>query len=186
MKNVIILGCMKSGKSDLTNLIREQLGYSIVSTDAFVKAFQDRFPDLGINNHIDLLKKDELLSPYIQSYMDSLVGSYSNIYFVVDGGHVMPKTIVPLFDRNNFMIVCLGFPNGDRESLFRNIKKYDTELSDTYHKSDEKLYELIDNQIQYSKVMQEQCKMLNVPYFETDLDRNNILDEIVSFIAKNI
>ena len=50
MKNIIILGAARAGKSTLAQMLHKDYNYSIVSIDAFVSALQDAFPELGITH----------------------------------------------------------------------------------------------------------------------------------------
>ena len=48
MKNIIIGGTVRSGKTTLANVLRERFGYSKVESDTIVNAFDKVFPELGI------------------------------------------------------------------------------------------------------------------------------------------
>ena len=50
MKNIIIGGTVRAGKTTLANLIREKMGYSKVESDTIVNAFDKVFPQFGITH----------------------------------------------------------------------------------------------------------------------------------------
>lgn len=68
MKNIIILGAARAGKSTLAQMIHRKYNYSIISIDSFVSALRDSFPSLGIT-HSNTENKFKLLPPFVFSYM---------------------------------------------------------------------------------------------------------------------
>lgn len=54
----------------------------------------------------------------------------------------------------------MGYPNTDKESEVKDIRKYETEEDWTYKKSDEKLLDIFDKLILLSKDEQKMCKNL--------------------------
>lgn len=48
MKNIIIIGRPRSGKSTLADIISEKYNYQIIRTDCVRAAFKDVFPELNI------------------------------------------------------------------------------------------------------------------------------------------
>lgn len=50
MKNIIIGGTVRSGKTTLTNLIVQNFKYSKCESDTIVNAFDKVFPELGITH----------------------------------------------------------------------------------------------------------------------------------------
>ena len=68
MKNIIILGAARAGKSTLAQMIHRKYNYSIISIDSFVRALRDSFPSLGIT-HSNTENKFKLLPPFVFSYM---------------------------------------------------------------------------------------------------------------------
>lgn len=54
MKNIIIFGTSRSGKTQLAKLLSTKLNYSIVMVDSLVSAFQNSMPELEINQQTEM------------------------------------------------------------------------------------------------------------------------------------
>jgi hypothetical protein len=76
MKNIIILGVARAGKSTLAQMLHKDYNYSIISIDAFVSALQDAFPELEIT-HSNTENKFQLLPPFVFSYMKKIIYEYT-------------------------------------------------------------------------------------------------------------
>ena len=50
MKNIIIGGTVRAGKTTLANMIRNKFLYSKVESDTIVNAFDKVFPEFGITH----------------------------------------------------------------------------------------------------------------------------------------
>lgn len=80
--------------------------------------------------------------------------------FIIDSAHILPEDINVYLDRDKWDIYYLGYPNTDKESKVKDIRKYETEEDWTYKKSDEKLLDIFDKLILLSKDEQKMCENL--------------------------
>ena len=186
MKNVIILGCPRAGKTTLAGLLNKKLNMNIISIDSLVSAFRDNFQETNINHHAPINQKSLDLSPFVYSYAKKITHEYPYHNFVIEGWHVLPIDIIPLFDIKNYLIICLGYPDANVETMFNLIRRHDTHYSTTVNLSDEKLKGLVTKSIQWSKELLKQSSAFNIPFFDTSINRNIKLDEIFEYIKQNI
>lgn len=63
MKNILIIGVPRAGKSSLANMICDKFGYGLISIDAIVATFYKTFPELGM--HEEPEKSEPILSKFI-------------------------------------------------------------------------------------------------------------------------
>ena len=59
MKNIIVGGTVRSGKTTLANLISAKFGYSKVKSDTIVNAFDKAFPSLEITHRNAMLTREK-------------------------------------------------------------------------------------------------------------------------------
>lgn len=180
-KNIIILGAARSGKSTLAQMIHHKYNYSIISIDSFVSALKDAFPSLGIT-HSNTKNKFELLPPFIFSYMKKIITEYPNQRFVLEGWHVFPNEISKLFSDLDVKIICLGYTKISCDEAFNLLRKNEKENSYTKTMKDEKIKKLILDHIQYSKVLEKQCKENNIVFYDTSFNRDTVLNDAMSYL----
>lgn len=181
MKNIIILGAARAGKTTLAQMIHKKYNYSIISIDSFVSALHDNFPSLGIA-HSNTEEKFKLLPPFVFSYMKKITNEYPNEKFILEGWHVYPNEISKLFYNKDVKIICLGYTKISCEEFFRMIRKSEKENSYTKKMTDEKIKELISNHIEYSKILKKQCEKNNIKFYDTSFERDNVLKEAMKFL----
>ncbi len=139
MKNIIVIGASRAGKSTFTKLLNKKISnLMIIRTDLLRLAFRDAISkDQNIKTSSLKTNKDYL--NYVLSYY-----KYANMYEkdyikVVDTVDFEPKDY-KLFD--NSIFICLGYPNLSIEEVLNNWKKYDTKKM-SYWKKKKKKQKLI-------------------------------------------
>lgn len=183
MKNIIILGAARSGKSTLSEVLHERYNYSIISIDSFVSAIQDNFPELGIT-HSNSENKFKLLAPFVYSYMKKITNEYPSQRFVLEGWHVYPKDILHLFKKEDIKIICLGYTKINIDEAFRLLRANEKENSYTKRMTNERVRSLIEKHMNYSILLKKQCIENKIMFFDTSINREKILDDIVKYLME--
>lgn len=186
MKNVIVFGCPRAGKTTIARRLNKELNYNIISIDSIVTAFQTVLPNDGITHSADIQEKSKKFSPFLYEYFKRCIWEYTDRNFVLEGWHNLPDYFMPLIEQEKYVIVCLGYPNVDEKDLFKKIRLNDTEHDNTVNITDEHLEGLIKRSKESSKMLKEQCKKWNIPFFETDKNRIQALDDVMEYIKKNV
>ena len=183
MKNIILLGASRAGKSTFTKMLNERLDNTlIIRTDLLRLAFRDAiYKDSEVSTGV--VGKDPDYINYVLSYY-----KYANMYDIdyvkiVDTVDFEPK------DCNNFensITICLGYPNTTKEEVVANWRKYDTDLDWTKKKSDEKLLVYANGEIKNSKRLKEECDKYNIKFVDTSKDRNEVLKDLLEYVLEEI
>ena len=183
MKNIILIGASRAGKSTFSKMLNDRLGnVTIIQTDLLRLAFRDAiYKDSKVSTSI--VGKDKDYLNYILSYY-----KYANMYDidnvkVVDTVDFEPKDC-SLFE--NSIAICFGYPNITKEEVVSNWKKYDTELDWTKNKSDEKLLTYAESEIRNSKYLEDESKKHNIRFVDTSKNRNEVLKELLGYIIEEI
>ena len=183
MKNIILIGASRAGKSTFTKLLSQRFNnLMIIRTDLLRLAFREAIcKDITLNT--TSLKNNPDYINYILSYYN-----YANMYDVdyikiVDTVDFDPKDY-KLF--KNSIFICLGYPNITAEEVVKNWRKYDTDLDWTKKKTDEKLIDFANQEINNSKKLKEECEKYCVKFIDTSHDRNKILNELLEYVVNEI
>ena len=182
MKNIILIGASRAGKSTFTKLLHERLdNLMIIRTDLLRLAFRDAILK-DPNGHTSHIKENSDYINYVLSYY-----KYANMYDVdyikiVDTVDFEPKDAASF---ENSIMICLGYPNITKEEVVSNWRKYDTEYDWTKNHNDEKLLSIAEREIENSKYLLEECKKYNVRFIDTSYDRDKVLNELLESLIKD-
>ena len=183
MKNIIIIGASRAGKSTLTKLLSNKINnIMIIETDILRLAFRDTIvKDTTI--HTSSLKRNADYINYVLSYY-KYANMYKNDYIkVVDTTDFEPKDF-KLFD--NSIVICLGYSKLNEEEVINNWQKYDTDNDWTKYKSKDDLLIHAKKHIKESKYLEKESKIYNIKYVDTSYNRKEKLNELVDYVIKEI
>ena len=185
MRNVIIFGEPRSGKSTLANMIADKFGYHIIHVDAIRGAFQKIYPELGIAP--DKAMKNERFQLFLQEYLKKNTEEERNKYgHVLEGCETSVEDCDRLFNDGENIIYYLAPVAISSEEFFNNIRAYDTENDWSYDRSDVALMEDVGNMIKRGKELKEACLKHKIKFVDTSHDRQENLNKILEEIARQL
>ena len=187
MKNIILYGSSRSGKSTLAKLICKELNYSYVSIDKLVTAFEQAFPDLQINHKDRTGKSVENLEPFLFAYLRSLSHfskTQDNICYVIEGSYINIEKLLTQHFFKRYKLLVLLHDDIDKQELFKNIRKHDCDIDWTYELTDEELDVYCQNILNNSNNIKEICKKNNITYYDTSKNREEIFKKILKEISE--
>ena len=126
MKNIIIAGPSRSGKSTLARKINEELNYFIISADKLVAAFQGAYPQLDIRLAWDRERTTDNIAPFLGHFLGTFSsadgrgllpyshGAVKGNRFVLEGGYFNFEKMLSILQEygiekleDNFLLIGL-------------------------------------------------------------------------------
>lgn len=184
MKNIIILGPSRVGKSSLASLIcNKYKNIHYISGDSIRNAFINIYPELGYSVKNAINRKD--FCQFINFITnENNIHLKRNVYYVIDSADITIKNAKEVF--NNSLVIGIGSKNISNIDMVKNIKENDTKLEWTYGYSDKDLIDICNETIKLSEELEENCKNNNVEYFDTSIDRLKTFEQIIDYIEKEM
>lgn len=185
MKNIIIIGRPRAGKSTLADIISEKYHYQIIRTDCLRIAFKDVFPELNIGPGTAIY--DERFQAFIKRlFQSNLYHSRNKEGFIIEGCEMTVQTCKEFYENENNLIYALGRCENTIDEMVEAMIKYDTEFDWSYNMAKEELYNYCEKQINKSKLLKEECNNLNIKYYDTSFKREDVFNNILIDIEKNM
>jgi shikimate kinase len=181
-KNILIIGAARTGKTTLSRRINKEFGYSVINLDNIVSGLKEAFPELGIKHDYDDLVTSKRIAPFLIQYLKELVDGpnfYNDTKFVIEGVQFDFDMVMPSIDKEKYLIIGLTYNNIDKETLYNNIKKYDTEDDWTYYISDEDLKKDVNLFIDRNKYYNNEFIKYNIKTYDVSNSRTNTIDKII-------
>lgn len=183
MKDILIFGVPRAGKTTLSKLLIEELrDYHIFSIDAIRNAFGDIFPELEINDKGG--KNNEIILPnYVSRLLywqhDELRNKQG---YIIEGCQVLPDKVKEVFDLENSIVIYLGHGTLCPEDILKNIRKYDTPEEYSYKRDDETMLKQCREYYEIEKINIAKCKKYGFIYVDTSTNRKEVLRKLVNQI----
>ena len=205
MKNIIIVGPSRAGKTTLAKQLHEKFNYFVISLDKLVAVFQAAYPQLDIRLNWNRDKTTENLAPFIGHFLglfssdDGIKGGLNlrahhveGNHFVLEGGYFDFEKIASILKeygteelKDRFTLIGLVQGQKTVEKYVRDFKKYDTEDDWTYNLSEDELREYVaQDAIPFNRVMTEYLTKYGFTIYDTSTGRESMFDMIVEDIIR--
>ena len=206
MKNIIIAGPSRAGKSTLARKINEELNYFVISVDKLVATFQGAYPQLNIRLNWNRRKTTDNLAPFLGHFLGAFSSSHGVAYelnlrahavkgnrFVLEGGYFNFEKILPILKlyeieelKDSFFLIGLVQNKKTADEVFHDFRKYDTEDDWTYSLDDDDLREVSQEAIPFSRSMTDHLEKYGFTIYDTSTEREQVFDKIVEDIKSKL
>lgn len=205
MKNIIIAGPSRAGKSTLAKKINEELNYFVISLDKLVATFQGAYPQLNIRLNWNREKTTDNIAPFLGHYLGVFSsadgrgllpyshGAVKGNRFVLEGGYFNFEKILPILKtygieelKDNFLLIGLVQNKKTVDEFVSDFKKYDTEDDWTYSFNDDDLRGVSEDAISFSRSMSDHLVKYGFTIYDTSKEREQVLDKIVEDIKSKL
>ncbi|MCL2002373.1 MAG: ATP-binding protein [Oscillospiraceae bacterium] len=203
MKNIIIAGWSRTGKTTLARKLNEELQYFVVSLDNIVAAFGRAYPQLDIRLNWNYEKTTANIAPFLGHFLGIFSAAHDaadeqNLRtraikgnrFVLEGGYFHFDTILSILGmykieelKDHFVLIGLVQNNKTVDEFIRDFKKYDTEDDWTYGFSEDALREISEDAVIMNQKMTDTLTKRGFAIYDTSKEREQVFDKIVADIA---
>ena len=201
MKNIIIAGPGRTGKSTLARKINEELSYFVIGLDKLVATLGEAYPQLDIRLNWDYEKTRTNLAPFIGHFLGMFSsadgrglhsyshGAVNENRFVLEGNYFLFEEIAPILKsygveelKNNFLLIGLVQNKKTINEFVDDFKKYDTEADWTHGFSDDDLRELSEDFVEDNRYFSDYLLQHGFAVYDTSKERESVLDQIIEGI----
>ena len=205
MKNIIIVGPSRAGKTTLAKRLSDKFNYFVISLDKLVATFQAAYPQLDIRLNWNRDKTTENIAPFIGHFLglfssdDGIKGDLNlrahhiaGNHFVLEGGYFDFEKISSILKeygteelKDRFILIGLVQGQKTVDEYVRDFKKYDTEDDWTYNLSEDELREYVtQDAIPFNRAMTEYLTKYSFTIYDTSTERESVFDKIIADISK--
>ena len=191
MKNILIFGHSRAGKTSLAKRISDEFSLNVFNEDHVITAFEKAFPQLDINGGENYAQTADNVTPFIVYYLYGLSEHSGHktgskfvadlTFFNFDIGIPLMKCLLAKTNRtmsSAFVFINLE-NNKSSEELYDDIKAYDTPEDWTYYLSDHDLRKHCDENVGSDPDFYEKWRELNFLRYDVAQGREQVFDKII-------
>lgn len=206
MKNIIIVGPSRAGKTTLARKINEELGYFVISLDKLVATFQGAYPQLDIRLNWNREKTTDNLAPFLGHFLGAFSANQGVAHelnlrshaingnkFALEGAYFNFETISSILRtyeiaelKDHFLLIGLVQNEKTADGFLNDFKKYDAKDDWTYGLDDNDLREISEEAVSFSRSMTDDLVKYGFTIYDTSINREQVLTQIVEDIRAKL
>jgi hypothetical protein len=207
MKNIIIAGPGRAGKTTLARKMNEELNYFVISVDKLITMFQGAYPQLNIKLAWNRRKTTNNLAPFLGHFLGAFSSNHGMAYelhlqahavkgnrFVLEGGHFNFEKILPILKmygivelKDKFVLIGLVQNKKTVDEFVKDFRKYDTEDDWTYGFNDDELREYASQDaIPSSRSMTDYLVKYGFTIYDTSTGREQVFNKIIEDVKPKL
>lgn len=207
MKNIIIAGPGRAGKTTLARKINEELDYFVISLDKLIAVFNGAYPQLNIRLAWNRKKTSDNIAPFLGHFLGAFSSGHGIAYelhlpahavegnrFVLEGGHYNFEKISSILKtygiqelKDRFLLIGLVQSRKTADDFFEDFRKYDTEDDWTFGFNDDELREYISQDaIPSNQFITGYLERYGFTMYDTSENREQVFREILENIKSKL
>ena len=180
MKNIIILGVARSGKTTLARMIKKKYSnYNIIDGDCIRSTFEKVLPDVNIN-HLNGIGMSEKFPEFCSKLFEYQIKEHDDVFnYIFESCDINPTQLKKYFNIENVQVLFLGYPRLTIEETISNYKKYAQSGDYMIKKSDDEIEKRAIMWVQKSQQLLDECMKYNVKFIDVSYNRDEIFKKLV-------
>lgn len=187
MKNILILGVGRAGKSTLSRMLKEKFPqYDLIHTDSIRNAILYNIDQKYIDTFVNY-QENHFLQKVLLDFLDSQTNQGLNMYgTILEGAQILPNVLNGYKNLNKSIIIFLGHGNLNEKEIFELVRKNDSETDWSYTKTDKELKKFIKDFYEKNQLLIKECQKYGFKYVDTHKNREKILRETFDYICEEV
>lgn len=187
MKNILILGPGRAGKSTLSRMLKQKLpNYNLIHMDAIRNAIQFNLLEEYVEGFLNY-KENKFFQKVLLNFLSEQSRQDDECYGVIlEGAQILPETLYNYSDLENTIVVYIGHGDLSKKELFKMVRSNDKKKDWSFYKSDYELNDYINEFYEKNLYLQQECKKYGFDYIDTSNNRMEVLDKIVVNVLEQL
>lgn len=192
MKNILIMGAGRAGKTTLSNMLKEKYNqYSLIHSDSIKWAMirakgQEQYYRTNIVEQKEF-ECSEFFQKVLLEFLNSCIRKDDHKYgYILESGQLRAEHVKEMIDFENTLVVCLGHGDLTKEDIIDLCRENDKEEDWSYNLE----YEFLEKHAAVWHEMNEEfkteCPKYGIPYYDTSKNRHKVLNEILEEISRKV
>ena len=185
MKNILIMGVGRAGKTTLSKMIKDKYNsYNLIHSDALKWAMiRAKDEEQYYRKNIDKQKEfehGEYFQRTLLELYNLLIKKDTQKYgYILESGQLHLKVVKEMIDFDKTLVLCLGLGKLKPEDMVNQCIKYDSKESWTYDLPKDYLFEHSQDWYNCNEMLKIECPKYGIKYIDTSKDREKVLSEIL-------
>jgi len=178
----VIGGASRSGKTLLSRRVVAEKQIPYFPLDALFGALAHGAPELGVRYESSLMDRPVKMWPLVKHLLNTFLKEERE--YLVEGDSILPSQINEFIVEQKPVKCCfLGYTDLTKDEKLSLIRQYHQgEIDWTKNISDKEMLIMIDEMIEFSKYLEQECAKYSIKYFDVSHDFESVRNEAFEYL----
>ena len=163
MKNVLIMGIGRAGKTTLSRMIKDKInGYNLIHSDSLKWAMirakdEEKYYRTNVDKQKEFEHGEYFQKTLLELYNSLIKKDIKRYGYILESGQLEPKIVKEMIDFNNTIVVCLGLGDLSVDDMVNQCIEHDKKDDWTYGLSKEYLREHAQDWYNANEMLKKEC-----------------------------
>lgn len=190
MKNILIMGTGRSGKTTLSEMLKDKYNnYSLVHSDSLKWAMiraegKEKYYRSNVDKQKEFEHGEYFQKTLLEFFNSSVLKDKNHYGYILESGQLHPKIVKKMIDFKKTIVICLGLGNLNADEMVEFCIKHDREKDWTFGLSREYLKKHAIDWYYTNEMLKKECPKYRIKYYDTSVNRVKTLNNIIQEIGK--
>lgn len=188
MKNILIMGIGRAGKTTLSNMIKEKYNnYSLIHSDsikwALIRAAgKESYYNKNVKEQKEFEHGEYFQKVLLEFFNSCIKNDINNDGYILESGQLEPKIVKEYIDFNSTKVIALGHGDFTKDDIIKLCRDNDKPEDWSFGLSDEALNIHAEKWNKVNQILKVDCPKYGIEYIDTSKNRKEILKRILEKI----
>lgn len=190
MKNILIMGIGRAGKTTLSNMIKEKhKSYNLIHSDcikwAIIRAKGlEQYYRTNIKEQKEFEHSEEFQKVLLEFFDSCIRNDYNKNGYILESGQLEPRLVKKYINYKETKVICLGHGDLTKQDIIKLCRNNDNEKDWTYDISNEDLENHAEKWAEMNEMLKKECPKYEIMYIDTSENREEILEKLSNEIVE--
>ncbi len=178
----VLAGASRSGKTLLSRRAVSEKKIPYFPLDALFNMMVHGAPQFGVRYENTLMERPQLMWPLTKHLFNSFFREERA--YLIEGDSILPSQIHELVEEGKPIRSCfLGYTELNKDEKLQLIRKHHQgDIDWTKDISDEEMLKMVEEMIDFSKHLKEECAKYGIKYFDVSHDFEGVRNEAFEYL----
>ena len=180
---ITLAGAARAGKGIISGELVRKTAIPLLSLDVLKMGLHRAVPSVGVDPSAPSVEVGEKMWPLVRAMAENALEA--NVEYIFEGDMILPKHAAELrtFAGDDARACFVGYLDIAPRQKLAEIRRHSGASNDWLNEhSDEEVLDLVEENIQFSRYLSEECDRLSFRYFDCSTDFEGTVDEVVSYL----
>lgn len=192
MKNILIMGIGRAGKTTLSNMLKEKYNaYNLIHSDSIKWAIiraqgKENYYRTNITEQKQFEHSENFQKTLVEFFKSCIIDDNNKYGYILETGQLVPEYAKELLELDEVIVIALGHGDLTKEDIINLCLEHDRPQDWSYQMTYENLEKHAISWAEKNELLKKECPKYGIKYIDTSKNREKVLNDVLEKLSREI